>query len=147
MFNLAYMEKCTNICFLPHIVYFYNMSNIGAATKQFRSKDFEQNLQLYRASKKFYDVPEGKLDIIDEEFLAVTVGLMQKMCNSSKQCIPTLRKWLRVSDVTHALKANCDLPIRLKPVQFMCKMKFATGIAFYFWLLGFAGKIKRLIIN
>lgn len=141
LFNLAYMEKCENIVFIPNVIYNYNRMSEDSATKKLKDGYFEQSIKTYTATKRFKYGQNTACthDEIDGHLCKKVIVMLQMLCCDDRDDKKaTIKKWLANEDVRHACRGNYGLSIKQRAVQLLCRYRCVSGIMLLF-------KVKKLI--
>lgn len=141
-FNLQYLAKCSDICFLSEALYNYNIGNITSASKRLRDKDFEQIYEIYLQSKEFvYKKGIIDFDEIDKRYCLNVIGLLQLLFYSNRtDKYKTADLWISSKVFNECCRGKYGFSMINKIPQYLCRYNMKCGIAIFF-------KIKKIVRN
>ena len=136
LFNLSYIERCTNIVFIPCAYYNYNQLNMNSVTKKLRNGDFNQIVQLYVAGKRFKYA--GKLpvqyDALEERLCINGINLLQMLYYSDRDGKRiSAKRWLANQHFHRSCLGRYDLPFKYRIPKYMCALNFERGLSTFFY--------------
>lgn len=140
VFNIQYLNRCSNIKINNSTTYMYNISNENSATKKIRKNDFDQVVSLYLLAKKFKYTEENMdgnypIDLLDRKLCLDGLGLIQLAFYSSDiVLIGKVKQFLNNSYFRRCCMYNYRLSIKYAIPQKLCKRKMFLGLKVFFFI-------------